>query len=137
MAEKSFESFLQQRRQVAAAFVNGDAGPLGEISTTHDPATIFGPNGRAVQGAAHVQEINEVGSHRFHGGTTDLEVLHCGESDDLAYWTGIQRAKVQMDGQPDATPMALRVTEIYRRENGEWKLVHRHADELSESRVRH
>jgi ketosteroid isomerase-like protein len=25
----------------------------------------------------------------------------------------------------------LRVTQIYRREDGEWKLVHRHGDELA------
>src|SRR6476620_9010749 len=112
MAEKSFENFLNQRRQVASAFVNGDPGPLSEISTSTDPATIFGPNGRTAQGASHVLEINEIGAHRFHGGTTDLEVLHSGESGDLAYWTGIQRASVRVEGQHDATPMSLRVTEI-------------------------
>jgi ketosteroid isomerase-like protein len=137
MAEKTFDSFLQQRRRVAVAFVNGDSGPLNEISTSTDPATIFGPSGRTAQGAAHVVEINEVASHRFHGGTTDLEILHSGESGDLAYWTGIQRASVMVDGGHDATPMALRVTEVYRREDGEWKLIHRHADQLSESRTRH
>ena len=137
MAENSFEHFLQQRRQVASAFVNGDPGPLSEISTSTDPASIFGPSGGAEQGAAHVIEVNEAGSHRFHGGTTELEILHSRESGDLAYWTGFQRASVKVEGQHDAVPMTLRVTEVFRRENGEWKLVHRHADPLSETRVRH
>jgi ketosteroid isomerase-like protein len=33
-----------------------------------------------------------------------------------------------MEQRAAAAPMDLRVTEIFRRENGVWKLVHRHAD---------
>jgi ketosteroid isomerase-like protein len=32
-----------------------------------------------------------------------------------------------MDGVP-VEPYTLRATHVYRRENGEWKIVHRHAD---------
>jgi len=32
--------------------------------------------------------------------------------------------------QDKPTPMALRVTHVYRKEDGAWKLVHRHADPL-------
>lgn len=136
MADTSFERFMQQRRRVAAAFVNGDSAPLREISTTTDPATIYGPSGGAEQGAARVVEVNDDAARRFHGGTTDIDVLHSGESGDLAYWTGLQRASVRMDGR-DPVPMTLRVTELYRREDGEWKLIHRHADPLSEPHVKH
>lgn len=45
---------------------------------------------------------------------------------DLAFWTGIQRAKVEIGGR--LLTMDLRVTELFRREVGEWKLVHCHAD---------
>ena len=137
MTGQPFDSFLQQRRRVATAFVNGDPAPLGEISTSSDPATIFGPSGGAEQGAARVLEVNEDASHRFQGGSTELEILHSGESGDLAYWTGFQRASVKVESRRDPAPMTLRVTEVFRRENGEWKLVHRHADPLSESRIRH
>jgi ketosteroid isomerase-like protein len=137
MPDKSFDSFMQQRRRVASAFVNGDPGPLREISASADPATFFGPSGGAELGAAHVLEVNAAGSHRFHGGTTELEILHSGSSGDLAYWTGFQRASVQLERRKDPVPTRLRVTELFRFENGAWKLIHRHADTLTELQVRH
>jgi len=137
MPDKSFDDFMQQRRRVAAAFVNGDPGPLREISAAADPATFFGPSGGAEQGAAHVLEVNEAGSHRFHGGVNELEILHCGSSGELAYWTGFQRGSVRLEGRRDPVPTRLRVTELFRLENGEWKLIHRHADALTEMHVKH
>jgi ketosteroid isomerase-like protein len=37
---------------------------------------------------------------------------------------------VSIDGVP-VEPYTLRVTQVYRREDGEWKVVHRHGDQLS------
>ena len=137
MSDGSFEEFLRQRRRVATAFVNGDPGPLREVSTVAEPATFFGPGGGVESGAAHVLAVNEAGSRQFQpGGTTELEVLHSGASEGLGYWTGWQYATVRLDGQERATRMKLRVTEIFRREGGAWKLVHRHADPLSESKAK-
>ena len=51
-------------------------------------------------------------------------------SGDLAYTTEIERALVQLVGQESLAPMALRVTHVFRKEDGAWKLILRHADPL-------
>lgn len=138
MSDTSFDNFMEQRRRVAAAYVNGDANPLREISTRTDPATLLGPNGGVEEGAAHVIEVNEAGSHRFQrGSTTDLEVLHSGADGRYGYWTGLQRATVRVAGKPEPVPMRLRVTEVFRRDGDTWKLIHRHADMLAEAKSTH
>jgi ketosteroid isomerase-like protein len=33
------------------------------------------------------------------------------------------------------TPVSVRVTSVFRRENGDWKLLHRHADPITAPRA--
>ena len=62
------------------------------------------------------------------GGTTRFEILQKDSSGDLGFWTGFQLATVQLAGQDKPVGMRIRVTEVFRRVDGEWKMVHRHAD---------
>jgi ketosteroid isomerase-like protein len=128
-----FTAFLEQRRQVAQAYVNGDAGPLGQIATQANPATFFPPNGGHEDGAGHVTAVNARAARGFAtGGETTLEILHSHASGDLAYWTGLQHATARLAGKDAPVEMHLRITEIFRREDGDWKMIHRHADALAE-----
>jgi ketosteroid isomerase-like protein len=78
-----------------------------------------------------VNEANANASKAFEGSTHNtFQIIHMASDENLAYWVGIQRSVVKMRGQEQAVPMDLRVTEIFRREAGLWKLIHRHADRL-------
>lgn len=129
----SFDTFLAVRERASTAFVDGDPAPLLALSVNTGPATIYPPTGAVVAGAEAVNTGNAAGSRAFAPGAENrFEVLHSGADGDLGYWTGIQRSTVVLKGQPEPVTMNLRVTELFRRVDGEWKLFHRHADTLQE-----
>jgi len=132
-----FQQFLQQRADIALAYVNGDAAPLDAIATRREPAVFFPPGGGHVDGVAAVSRNYHEGAGHFGAGSdSQVEVLQSQDSGDLAYWAGIQRARVRVKGKPEPVSMDLRVTEVLRREDGAWRLVHRHADMLAEPRAK-
>ena len=132
-ASQSFDDFMKKRVDVANAYVNGNAAPLDGIVTREGPASFFPPNGGSELGPDKVNARYDKDSAVFTpGGETQLEVLHSAASGDVAYWTGFQSAKVKMSGGDTPVPMQLRITELFRRIDGEWKIVHRHADALAE-----
>ena len=127
-----FEQFMKRREDAARAYVNGDAQPVSRISTQISPATFFHPNGDYEQGAQQVSSRYERDAEYFEsGGDSSLEILQMAASDGIAYWVGFQRATARLKGKPEAVPMGLRITEVFRREGNEWKLVHRHGDSLA------
>jgi ketosteroid isomerase-like protein len=131
---EEFKAFIEKRKKAAQAYVNGDAEPLGEIAVEQSPASFFGPMGGSVEGAKQVMSRYEKDAKSFDGGSeTDLEILDMSADGHLGYWVGFQNAKARMKGKADAIPMRLRVTEIFRKVDDGWRLVHRHADPLAKA----
>lgn len=125
-----FSAFMGRRADIAEAYVDGDAAPLDAILTHRDPATFFSPRGDGIQGAQTVARRYKEDARTFAPeGESRLEVLQVRAGGDLAFWTGYQHARVRMAAKPgEPLPMTIRVTEVFRYEDGGWKLVHRHAD---------
>jgi ketosteroid isomerase-like protein len=124
-------SVLPRLTEADTALLNGDAAPRIAIWSHEDPVTVFGA-ARTVRGWTETQQVFESLASQFSNGTFEYEVVASGASGDLAYVAGIEHSTVSVRG---AAPEAfeLRVTTIFRRENGEWKVVHRHADPMSDS----
>jgi ketosteroid isomerase-like protein len=108
---------------------DGDLGPRLALWSRRDPVTLFGAwfSGRGwAQAEAVFARLHET----FRGsGGTELEVVAADCSGDLGYVVALEHntAVVTEAGTRD---YSLRVTTILRREDGAWKVVHRHGDEL-------
>ena len=82
-----------------------------------------------MSGASEVAKRYLGDAAAFHdNGVSRFEVLQKGADGEMAFWTGFQVATAQIGDMPNPTSMRIRVTEVFRRIDGEWKMVHRHAD---------
>jgi ketosteroid isomerase-like protein len=119
---------LTRQLQAEQALINGDPGPRLAMWSTQDPVTVLGAE-RTVIGSPEVTQAFHWLATRFSN-LTDyrFELVAAGASGDLAYTLGYEHITFSIDGGP-VQPTALRVTHLYRREDGEWKTFHRHADD--------
>ena len=91
------------------------------------PVTLFGAL-QTKTGWAEIAPVFEWVASRFSNCESfEYEVIAAGASGDLAYIVGVEHTTASVgDGAPE--PYALRVKTVFRREDGEWKAVHRHGD---------
>jgi ketosteroid isomerase-like protein len=124
-----FERFFEERQNAANAYVTGD-GSLVDALVPHDgTASFHSPGGDSVTGAKAVAARYLKAAKAFKpSGTSRFEVLQKASDGDLAFWTGYQVARVQIGDMPKSMDMRIRLTEVFRKIDGEWKMIHRHAD---------
>ena len=126
---ESFEEFMLRRETASLGYIRGDPSAVAAMLTTEQPATFMPPSGLVVQDAEPVRQAHLAGAAAFGPTSTGhFEVLSSGADGSLGYWTGRQVATVHLRGQDEPIPMVLRTTEIFRLQDGEWRLIHRHAD---------
>jgi ketosteroid isomerase-like protein len=128
----SLEAFFPQFEEGTSRFINGDPTLWKQNASHRDDVTIMGAWGAYEKGWNEVGPRYDWAGGRFKesGAKVKVEYISSGASGDLAYTVAIERSEVRLVDQDQPTPMALRVTHLFRKEDGEWKLVHRHADPL-------
>ncbi|MEV4261197.1 nuclear transport factor 2 family protein [Kribbella sp. NPDC049584] len=121
---------LPRQEQEERALRNGDPGPRLRMWSRNDPVTVLGAAGPKGTGTGweRVSEVFQWISSQFSDCTEyEFELLAAGVSGDLAYTVGFERSTMSIAGGP-ARSSVIRATHVYRREDGEWKIVHRHGD---------
>jgi ketosteroid isomerase-like protein len=116
-------------RQLAAeqALCRGDVGVRSETWSQRDPVTLFGAAVPVRRGWDEVNDTFHWLAGRFSAlHDYEFELVAAGASGDLAYTVGFEHKTVVVDGE--RATYTLRVTHVYRREDGAWKIVHRHGD---------
>jgi hypothetical protein len=128
-----FQRFLQRYEAANTDFVNGDPTRWLAITAERDPASIlggFGGLGETGTAEVHQRYLLAAGAFQPSGADVDFEYLVKDVRGRLAYTVAIERADVLYTGRTERHRQVLRVTMIFRFEDGGWKIVHRHADTM-------
>lgn len=115
----------------ADAFSRGNPEPVKGVFSHRDDVTLANPFGPAVRGWKRVSDALDFASSRFRDGSVrSFETLAEYVAPDLATILEVEQWKARVSGREEVASFTLRVTSTFRREDGMWRLVHRHADPI-------
>ncbi|HSN68835.1 MAG TPA: nuclear transport factor 2 family protein [Thermoanaerobaculia bacterium] len=136
--DSDFHAFLRHWEDAQSQFIKGDPS-LWKRSVSHraDVTILGGFGGYGEKGWDAVGARYDWASAQYAQApaTVDTEYLSIVISGDLAFTVAIERQTGMRAGEGPPPQRALRATQIFRREDGAWKLLHRHADPLVEKRA--
>jgi ketosteroid isomerase-like protein len=131
MLDPELTAFIERDHQSLDAIVKGDPGPKKRLYSRRDDVTLCNPFGAPARGWQEVaQTLERAASQLREGKALAFERISEYATADLAYIVEIERYHGEV-GSSEAAPNALRVTTVFRREDGEWRIVHRHADPIT------
>ncbi|WP_421723268.1 YybH family protein [Bauldia sp.] len=118
-ASKAFYAAMNQ-------MLGGDASALPDIWSHSDTVTTMHPIGGRQVGWDAVDKSFEQVARSSAGGHVELADQLIRVHGDTAYEVGVEHAQFTVAGEP--LTVNSRVTNIYYREDGAWKVVHHHGD---------
>ncbi len=106
--------------------LNGDAGPMMDVWSHSSDVTTMHPIGEREVGWEQVEGPWRQVASMCTGGQVAIKDQLIRVGGDLAYEVGTESGEGTLAGQKIS--FGQRVTNVYRREDGEWKVVHHHTD---------
>jgi ketosteroid isomerase-like protein len=129
--EASVRAAIRQLHAAMAKVANGDVSAIKALCSHTTDATSFYGWGGYEKGWERVSGRWEWAGAQFRGGTVRHENISTVITPEMFYVTDIETYEGQrVAGVDGLTGWSNRVTHVFRREAGEWRLVHRHANRL-------
>ena len=127
--DASFTAFLAEVEAAQVDLVNGRPDAFKALWSHGDDVTLSGGLGGAIaKGWMQVSERLDWVATQYVGGARVHQEVTRYVGQDLAYV--VLRETIRFKSPADGRPVAqeLRVTQVFRRAGGRWRIVHRHAD---------
>ena len=113
----------------------GQSGGVQLLWSRCDDVTLANPFGPPGRGWDEVPASLDLAASNYRDGQ-DYEFKNISTviTRELAYTVEIERVSTRVGASEELTPIAIRATTVFRRENGMWKATHRHGDTITSMR---
>jgi ketosteroid isomerase-like protein len=126
------DELIEQYYRAQREFLRGNPEPVKKLFSRREDVSLANPYGPPVRGFDKVAKtIEHAASLRSDGTFVEWQIVAKYVTAELAYVVQIERAEAKIGAREDISPLAVRATMIFRPEDGEWKIVHRHADPIT------
>jgi len=125
---ESFTEFLSRVNKAQVQLQQGVPEPYKALWSRSDDITLAGGfGGRIEQGWAQVSKRLDWAGSNFVNGRNEIQRLSFSASGDVGYLVQTEHVVFNTRDALDAE-RNYRVTMLFRKENGDWRIIHRHAD---------
>jgi ketosteroid isomerase-like protein len=132
MNDDALEDVIEYCHRELLTLINGDASGWRAVLPDRGDVTLGNPFGPFVRGMDDVMSAASAAADRYSDGeVVSFERVATYVGEDLACIAEVERFRARVGESDSISDVALRVTSAYRREDGAWKLVHRHADPIT------
>jgi ketosteroid isomerase-like protein len=129
MAQQDFDEVVKKYGKAMSDFFNGDPEPINNFYSDSDEISLAQLSGPFVLGRKQVTETVRHNATKYRESMDiTFRTLAKYVADEFGYIVQIEQTNVKIGGNNEVTPLALRVTSIFRQENSRWRLLHRHVD---------
>jgi ketosteroid isomerase-like protein len=126
------DQVIERCQRALNEFLKGNPQPVQELFSHREDVTLANPFGPPARGWEEVAETTDRAASNFRDGEiVGFENVAKYVTPELAYVVWIERGKGKVGAREDVASFDLRVTMIFRPEDGTWKVVHRHADPVT------
>ena len=126
---EEFSRFLVRADAAQVKLQNGSSQEYKALWSNGDHVTISGGFGGTIEkGWDKVSKRLDWAATQFSNGTNKIERLVAIADGDLGYVVQLEHIVFKVPATGAESTRDFRVTMVFRRERGKWKIVHRHAD---------
>ena len=126
---------LEEYHRAGLEITNGNPDVYKALYSRHDNVTLANPFGPPVRGWGDVSAtLDRAATNYRDGEVVGFENVATVITPELAYTVEIESYRARVGGAAEITPVAVRVTTLFQREDDAWKVIHRHADPITAPR---
>jgi ketosteroid isomerase-like protein len=126
---------LEEYHRAGLEITNGNPEIYKALYSRRDDVTLANPFGPPARGWSEVSGTLDRAAENYRDGeVVGFENVSTVITADLAYTVEVESYRARVGGAEEMAPVSIRVTSVFRREDGVWKVAHRHADPITAPR---
>jgi ketosteroid isomerase-like protein len=126
---------MKEYHRAGLEITRGNPEVYKSLWSRRDDVTLSNPFGPPVRGWQEVSDRLDLAASKYRDGQDfEHENIVTVIAPELAYTVEVERFNARVGDSDELTPLGIRTTTVFRREDGEWRVTHRHGDPITSMR---